>query len=157
MVDFEVVVVVPGLPGAVPDLDEAHAALDQPAGDQDLPRLHAVAVQLADVLRFARDVEGVGRLDLHAVGQLERLDPRLELRVVLRAAAGAVRFSSSQQVELPSLQFGGDRVGLRMFSISLFDRSVLRVDVGALETCPAGSRPASSATPGSDSRPGTWR
>ena len=50
MVDLDVVVVVPRLAFAVPDLHEAHAALDQPAGDQDLPRLRAGAVHVADVL-----------------------------------------------------------------------------------------------------------
>ena len=34
VVRFDVVVVVPRLAGAVPDLHEAHAALEQPAGDQ---------------------------------------------------------------------------------------------------------------------------
>ena len=48
--DFEVVVVVPRLARAVPDLHEPHAALDQPPGDQDLPGLHAGAVHVADVL-----------------------------------------------------------------------------------------------------------
>jgi hypothetical protein len=46
----------------VPDLHEAHAALDQPPGDQDLPGLHAFAVAFQDVLRLAADVERLGRL-----------------------------------------------------------------------------------------------
>ena len=50
MVDFEVVVAVPGLALAVPELHEAHAPLDQPPGDQHLPGLHAGAVHVADVL-----------------------------------------------------------------------------------------------------------
>ena len=82
----------------MPDLHEAHAALQQPAGDQDLPRLRARAVHLADVLRLARHVEGVGRLHLHAVGQLERLDARFELRVVCLAPGALVELL--QQVEL---------------------------------------------------------
>ena len=50
--DFEVVVAVPRLALAVPDLHEPHAALDQPPGDQHLPRLHAGAVHVADRLRL---------------------------------------------------------------------------------------------------------
>ena len=50
MVDFQVVVAVPGLALAVPDLHEAHAALDQPAGDQNLPGLRAGAIHVEDVL-----------------------------------------------------------------------------------------------------------
>ena len=45
VVDLDVVVVVPRLAVAVPDLHEPHAALDQPPGDQQLPGLHAGAVQ----------------------------------------------------------------------------------------------------------------
>ena len=41
----DVVVAVPGLDVAVIELDEPHAPLDQPAGDQELPGLDAGAVQ----------------------------------------------------------------------------------------------------------------
>ena len=44
VVDLEVVVVVPRLALAVPDLHEAHALLEQSAGDQELPGLDAGAV-----------------------------------------------------------------------------------------------------------------
>ena len=39
VVGSDVVVAVPGLSGAVPDLDEADAAFEQPAGDHHLPGL----------------------------------------------------------------------------------------------------------------------
>ena len=39
----QVVVIVPRLAGAAPDLDEPHAALEQPAGDQQLPALRCRA------------------------------------------------------------------------------------------------------------------
>src|SRR2546430_8895631 len=42
----------------------------------------AGAVRLQDVLRLPAHVERVGRLALHPVGQLERLDAGLQLRVV---------------------------------------------------------------------------
>ena len=69
----DVVVAVPGLHVAVEKLHEPDAALDQAAGDQQLPGLHAGAVHVANGLRLLLDVEGVGRRHLHAVGQLERL------------------------------------------------------------------------------------
>jgi hypothetical protein len=74
VVFLEVVVAVPRLALAVPHLHEAHAFLDHAAGVQHLPRLHTLAVHLADVLGLLRQVEDVARLHLHAVGQLERLD-----------------------------------------------------------------------------------
>ena len=88
-----------GWPGAVPELHEAHAALEQPPRDQRLPAVHArrrTARRI--VLRLAADVERLGRLHLHAEGQLERLDARLEPRRRSRAArcsALSVRSRSS--------------------------------------------------------------
>src|SRR5579871_177531 len=82
---FEVVVVVPRLAVAVPDLHEADAALQEPPGDEELPRLHAVAVHLAHGQRLAPDVEGVAGVHLHAVSQLERLDAGLQGGVLLAA------------------------------------------------------------------------
>ena len=50
MVGLDVVVVVPRLTGAVPELHKAHAPFEQPPRDQRLPAMHAVAVEVADVL-----------------------------------------------------------------------------------------------------------
>ena len=80
---------VPGLAGAVPHLHEAHAALEQPAGDHHLPRLHAFAVHLLNVLGLLGEVEGIVGLHLHAVRQFEGLDARLEQRIVLPRAPGS--------------------------------------------------------------------
>src|SRR5262249_54870483 len=44
----QVVVVVPRLAGAAPDLHEAHAPLQQAAGDEELPAVDAGAVAVAD-------------------------------------------------------------------------------------------------------------
>ena len=74
----QVVVAVPGLSLAVPDLHVADAAFDEPACDQELPRFDVRAVGFLNVRRFALDVEGVGGFHLHAVGQLERLDAGLQ-------------------------------------------------------------------------------
>ena len=74
----QVVVAVPGLALAVPDLHVTDAALDQPAGDEKLPGFDVRAVRFLNVFRFALDVEGVGRFHLHPVGQLEGLDSGLQ-------------------------------------------------------------------------------
>ncbi len=131
MVDVDVVVVVPRLAVAVPHLHEPHAALDQPPGDEHLPRLHAVAVQVEDVLRLAADVERVGRFDLHAVGQLERLDLRFELRVA-RALGGVLGVECLRAGRAAAADRSRATRSLRMFSISSSTVCVLRVDVRAL-------------------------
>ena len=94
VIRFDVVVVVPRLAGAVPELHEAHAALEEPPGDQRLPAMHAAAIQVAHVLRLAGEVERLGRLGLHAEGQLERLNAGLEPRIG-PARAGARRSASA--------------------------------------------------------------
>ena len=82
MIHCQIVVAVPRLAIAVPHLDEPHAPFDQPPGDQNLPGLIAGAIHVEDVLRLAADVERLGHFGLHPIGQLERLDPRVELRIV---------------------------------------------------------------------------
>src|SRR5204863_8032441 len=103
----QAVVVVPRLAAAAPDLDEADAALQQAAGDEQLPAVDAGAVGLAHLRRLAADVEGVGGLGLHAVGQLERLDAGLQLRVV-RPLPAVQAVEAQHQVELAALLGEGD-------------------------------------------------
>lgn len=71
VVHFDVVVIIPRLACTMPDLDEADAAFKQAAGDEDLAGLGALAVHGADVVRFATDIEGVGGIHLHAIGEFE--------------------------------------------------------------------------------------
>ena len=129
VVDLDVVVVVPRLALAVPDLHEAHAALDQPAGDQQSAGPATPGPYMSRiVLRLAADVERVGRLRLHAVGQLERLDAGLELRVVLPRRRWCRWLSCCEQVELLPLLRRRRAALLRMFSIS-FSTSVCCVSM----------------------------
>ncbi len=63
------------IPAHVIELDEAHAALGQPAGQQAVRGvaaglLHVRAVQVEDRLRLAREVGQLGDRRLHPVGQL---------------------------------------------------------------------------------------
>src|SRR5262249_26605533 len=89
----EIRVVVPDLLVDV-ELHEAHAALDEPAGDPAAPagrigRPPGRALQIERRLRFARQVEGVGRGELHAGGEFVASDSRVEVR--LAGPGGAVQ------------------------------------------------------------------
>ena len=77
-----VVVVAAGV-----ELDEAHAALDEAAGHEALAAelfgaLIVQAVELLGLGRFACDVDGLGGVLLHAVGELVAFDARGEFWVV---------------------------------------------------------------------------
>lgn len=65
------------VPAVVPDLDDAHAALDEPAGDKELFALLAGAVGGAGGFGFFGDVERVGGLGLHPEGDLVGFEARL--------------------------------------------------------------------------------
>ena len=80
---------------AVRDLHEPHAALDEAAGHQALPaevRGHRIvdAVELLRRLAFRRTGPATsGIADLHAEGQLERIDAAFQRRVAARRRRGA--------------------------------------------------------------------
>src|SRR5690606_35543492 len=83
VIDFDVVVVVPRLAGPVPELDHPHATFDESTGDEALPCVNAGAVHVLNVFWFERHVEGIGRLALHAEGDLETFDAGIESRFSL--------------------------------------------------------------------------
>ena len=78
---FEILMMVPA---AGPDLDETHAAFDQPPGDEHLFALGAVAVELADVRGLLVHVEGVRGLGLHSEGDFVGLKTRFERGFLLQ-------------------------------------------------------------------------
>ena len=90
VVDFEVVVVVPRLarrrarPGRSARRARAAGGRSAAAGPAS-PGPYISRMCCGS----RRDVERLGRLGLHPVGQLERLDAGFELRVVAGALAGA--------------------------------------------------------------------
>ena len=129
MIDLEVVVAVPRLAGAVPELHEADAALDQPASDQQLPGLDAGAVHVADVLRFAANVERLGRFGLHAEAELERADAGLQRGIVLPRLQVAI-VEPFEQIELLALLGQRQAIVADVFD-QLLDGGVLGVDVRA--------------------------
>lgn len=67
--DFRVA--VPGLTSAMPDLDEADASLNESTGNQHLSSVEIFSVEFPDVFWFSFDIEGIGCLDLHLVGEFE--------------------------------------------------------------------------------------
>ena len=80
---LDVIVTIPRLPCAMPELHKTHTALDQAAGHETLAREISRPIHIADVLGFTRDIEGIGGIGLHAIGKLEAPNARLELRIVL--------------------------------------------------------------------------
>ena len=100
----EVLVMVPAV---VPDLDDAHAALDEPAGDKELFALLAGAVGGAGGFGFFGDVERVGGLGLHAEGDLVGFEARLEGGFALEIL-GVDLVELVDEVELAALLFWGD-------------------------------------------------
>ena len=70
------------VPSAGVDLDEADAAFHQTPRAEQFRGEIALAVGLAGGGGFLGEIEGLGRLRLHAEGEFEGLDARLELFVV---------------------------------------------------------------------------
>ena len=52
MIFLEIIMVIPRLARSVPDLHEAHPALDEATCDEHLATLQGVAVEIANVLRL---------------------------------------------------------------------------------------------------------
>src|SRR2546429_9523855 len=102
MIRLDIVVAVPRLYVAVIALHEAHAALDEPARDQQLAALDVFAVSLANRCGLAAGVERLGRLHLHAVRQLKGLNSRFEGGILgARLLMSAIQHC--KKIELPAL------------------------------------------------------
>ena len=131
MIGLDVVVMVPGLPSSVPQLHHADSALEQTSGDERLPAVHGVTVHGPDGGRFAGQIEGVAGFHLHAEGQLERFDARLQSRIrsVVVPVGGIER---GQKIQLPALHARG---GVRAADIldEPLHVAVLRIDERSLE------------------------
>ena len=122
MTGLEVVVIVPGLSLTVPELDEPHAPLQQPPCGQERSGVNARAVKGADVGGLLADVKRLGRLRLHPVGQLERLDPRLELGLV-PVPVKVLSIELGQEIELSPLSLWADAVVANVLDQLLVARS----------------------------------
>ena len=123
------VVHVVRVPAVVPDLHEPHATLDQAAGQQQLAALPLLAVEVADVLGLAGEIEGIAGLDLHAKRRLEGLDAAVEDRL-LGMLRGILLVHLAEQVELPPLLTERRRAAADVLD-HLLQRHVRRGDAGA--------------------------
>ena len=130
VIDFEIVVAVPWLAVAVPDLDEADAAFDKSASDEHLAALDAVAIHGADGGGFFGEIESVIGFHLHAVSEFERLDAGFELGVVLAAFEVAL-VEGEEEVKLLAL-FACRHRGVADIFDEFFEVGIFGVQVGAL-------------------------
>src|SRR5439155_13525487 len=113
-----------------PDLDEPHAAFDEPASDENLAGLRPFAVAFEDVLRLATDIERLGRLALHAISELKAVNAGVQRRVIA-ALVLVVLVEGRQRIELPPLYIRRQPLVADVLD-QLVDLSVLRVDVSPL-------------------------
>ena len=131
VVGLDLLVAVPGLPGAMPGLHVAHTPLDKPPRDEHLPPLRVVAIAGEHVCRFAGHVERVGRLRLHPPREFHRREPGFECRVV-RPCGQVLPIELGDEVELPPL-----RSPVEHWMADVLHQvgrvALLRVDVRALE------------------------
>ena len=131
MIDFEIVVIIPGLAFAMPQLNEPNTTFNQPAGDEQLPGLDAVSVGFQHMFWFLLDVKGVGRFHLHSISEFERVNPGFECRFV-GPLIGMLSVQFLQQIELPPLLAPGGLVIANVFD-QFFDVTMPRIDVRSLK------------------------
>src|SRR4029077_1233971 len=131
--DLEVAMLVPRLKAAagVVELHEPYAPLDEASRQQALAAerlglLPPDAVEVLHPVRLPRQVEGVGGLHLHAVGQLEGLDAGRGT-TVSAAFRRVEAVQETQGVEFPALTARRDLVVLQ-----IADRVLQVRDEGAL-------------------------
>ncbi len=106
---------VPFAAGAVVELDEAHAAFDEPAGHEahaakGLGLLAVHAVEFFRGLAFPREVHRAGGFRLHAEGEFVALDAGVEFAVVL-AALEVGLVEPVEEGEFAGLARDGDLLG----------------------------------------------
>lgn len=127
MIFGDLLVAVPGLAGSVPDLNKTNATFGEAAGDEHLVAVESLAVEFANMLRLAANVERVAGFDLHAVGEFKGVDSRVHRRVVF--VIGVVH--CLDEIELFALLV---RTETTVFDVGnqVCDGCFFGVDVGAL-------------------------
>ncbi len=130
MTGRQVVVMIPRLAVSVPELNEADAAFQEAPGGQELPRLNARPVHLADRSRLLADVKGIAGFRLHAVRQLERLNARFELGFSL-ALIEVPPVELGKQIKLGALSARADTTVLDVRD-QFLDFFMLAIDVCSL-------------------------
>jgi hypothetical protein len=113
---MNVIVIVPGLPCAMPKLDVANTSFEQAASDESLPPMHARTVHRANRRGLTADIERVRCFHLHSIRQFERLDARFQPRVIDSAPLMFI-IELVQKIELLSL-LGQRGIVVSMYSIN---------------------------------------
>ena len=126
---FDIVVVVPRLAGAVPELHVADAALEKAPGDQCLPSVDTVAVHLADVGRLFGEVEGVACFALHTKGEFVGMNAGIE--PIIEAHGAVTGIPVGEQVELAALIACRDLGMINVFNEAA-EFLVFGIDLGSL-------------------------
>ena len=102
------------IPAFVEKLHEAHAAFDQPAGEQAVHGKRRLArfraIHLQRLRRFLGNVHQLRRAGLHPIRHLKGVDARGDLRIAHRVEMFLVQFLD--QVERATLHFVGDAGGI---------------------------------------------
>ena len=130
MVLFQIIVIVPRLAGAAPDLNESYTPFQQPPRGEQLPGMNSGTVHFVNVFRFLAHVEHVHGFALHAIRQFERLNAGFQLRVCV--TLGKMRaVQSPQQIQLPAL-FGQRQPAVFDVGDQFPDVGLLGVDVRPL-------------------------
>src|SRR3954465_4433293 len=97
---FDIVVIIPGLEVTEVHLNHAYAAFDQAARHQTAASEIVTAVPLTYGLRFLRDIERVRCFGLHAERNLSRLNARLKLSI-FTFTAELQTIEPAQQIQFP--------------------------------------------------------
>ncbi len=129
---FDVIMVIPRLAGAVPDLDKTDPALDEAAGDQHLAPMQGIAIHFADGGGLAGEVKGIGSVHLHTIGQLKGLDPGFQLGILVAFGEVAV-IQFLEQIQLAAL-FPRGQAAVADVLDEFVQLAMLGVDVGALKS-----------------------
>ena len=155
MIFLDLVMVVPGLPFAVPNLHKSNAPFDQSPCHQQLTRLRRFAVAFANEFRLPLNVKCIRRFHLHPIRLLVALDARLQLRI-MPALVQMFSIQRLQQVELATLR---GKIQSRIANIldQFFHCGVFCVHIHTLVRCPAKMTTASCPALSPDDRPDTSR
>ena len=126
----DLVVIVPWLTLAMPQLNDANTFLDQLSGDEHLSALHSWSVHVEDMLGLFRHVEYIHGFLLHAIGKLHRLDAGFEHRII---ASFLEMFSIHALDKVQFASLGSPRkLAIDNVFDEFLDTLVLGVDIGPL-------------------------
>ena len=93
--------IVPRLPGTMPQLNISNTTFQQTPCDQCLTRMNAISVHLVDVGRFSSHIKCIGRILLHSERQFKRLNSSIQS--LIHPPCPVFCIHTGEQVELSAL------------------------------------------------------